>query len=409
MHGITVQPGAMSKPEPRTPRRAMAAGRPAGRSRQWLARRGGLAVAVPAALTIALAGPAFATPGGPRPGAATVLAPADVSSPAGPLVSGYQRAKCAVTRGGSDASGTAVVVSDCDGSAAQDWTIEADGTIRAGGMCLDVLSQGTANKTPVDLNACTGGASQHWRTAGGAIVNTAAVKCLDDPRFVTANGTGLEIYACNGGANQLWSPKSWDLTADFARHPAYNPLPDYYRDPGTWTFEYGTQGQQNTYRLQTNNTALIVRSCHVNDVYRWDDHGINPFTTYNGGPPRPAFCGGADNLAGHAVNVSPGAVLNTGNTVGVDEIIAWKSPITGQVSVTATIQGINPREQGITWELYQGGNNLTGPVTENNNQLSTIGPLSVPVTTGQILYLEIGSGSNDGDFDDSTLTLRIDS
>jgi hypothetical protein len=99
-----------------------------------------------------------------------------VSSPAGPIVSGYQRTKCVTTSGGSDASGALVVVGDRDGSAGQDWTVGADGTIRTGGMCLDVLNQGTASKTPVDL------------------------------------GTGLEIYACNAGAKQLWSQSGWVIS-----------------------------------------------------------------------------------------------------------------------------------------------------------------------------------------------------
>ena len=295
------------------------------------------------------------------------------------------------------------------GSAGQDWTIGADGTIRTGGMCLDVLNQGTASKTPVDLGTCTGGASQRWTAAVGTFVNAASGKCLDDPRFVTADGTGLEIYACNAGANQLWSPKSWNLTTDFARHPTYNPAPDFYGDHGTWSFEYGTQGQQSSYALDIFDKTFNA-DCSVHNVFFWADGKLDPFVAYNSGPTIVGPCGGddAETWTGDAVIVSPGAVTGVGDSVGVDSVIGWKSPMTGRVTVTATIQGANRFEQGITWELYEGGVDLTGPVTENADQLSAIGPLSVPAASGQSLYLEIGSGSNDGDFDDCTLAFTIE-
>jgi hypothetical protein len=273
-------------------------------------------------------------------------------------------------------------------------------------MCLNIYQQGTANKTPVDLDTCTGGAGQQWTTSGGIIVNPASGKCLDDPRWVTADGTPMEIYTCNGGANQEWSPKFWNLTSDIARHPTYNPAPDYYGDHGVWSYEYGTQGQQSTYQLDALHKALN-QTCHVQNIYQWADDGLDPYVAYNDGPAIDRFCGYAENWAADAVNVSPGAITDNGYTVGVDGIIEWKSPITGVVNVTATIQGVNTFEQGVTWELYEGGVDLTGPVTETNDQLSTIGPLAVSVTSGQPLYLEIGSGSNDGDYDDCTLTFNI--
>ena len=136
MRGITVLLGAIGRAERGTVRRAPDTGRSTSRPGRRLALRGGLAVTVPAVLAVALAGPATAAPaaGSAIPVGSQshgrVGTPAAQSSPAGPIVSGYRSTKCAVTSGGSDANDTPVVIGDCDGSAAQDWTIEADGTIQ---------------------------------------------------------------------------------------------------------------------------------------------------------------------------------------------------------------------------------------------------------------------------------------
>jgi hypothetical protein len=312
-----------------------------------------------------------------------------------------------VPSGGSDASDTPVVIADCDGSAAQDWSFEA-ATIQSGGKCLDIYRQGKANKTPVDLYTCTGGANQEWASEDGTLVNPASGKCLDDPRFNTTDGTQLEIYTCNGGANQQWNtPLSaiWNLATDFASHPSLNPAPGQYGDSSVWSYEYGTAGQQGTYELDTRNN--IDSNCNVKNVYQWTNKGQNPFVAYNAGPTIDAFCGLAENWNGHTIIVSPGASSSGGS--GVASIIGWKSPITGEVTVSATIKGINPSEPGITWELYQGGENLTGPIIETSDRLSTIGPVNVAVTSGQSLYLVIGAGSTDGQFDDCALTFTVES
>jgi hypothetical protein len=130
--------------------------------------------------------------------------------------------------------------------------------------------------------------------------------------------------------------------------------------------------------------------------------------SYNAGATIPGFCGYAETWNSHTVFVSSGAA-STGGDQDVDAIIAWNPPVSGEVTVSATIEGINTYEPGITWELYQGDTDLTGPITETGNRLSTIGPMSVTVTKGQPLYLEIGAGDTNGEFDDSALTFTIKS
>ena len=89
------------------------------------------------------------------------------------------------------ANDTKIVMWDCNGSAAQNWTIEADGTIQINGKCMDIYRDEKKNKAPVELWTCTGGANQQWQARNGTLVNPVSGKCLDDPRFNTADGTQL--------------------------------------------------------------------------------------------------------------------------------------------------------------------------------------------------------------------------
>jgi hypothetical protein len=121
----------------------------------------------------------------------------------GPIVSGYRNTKCVEDSNDSTVNDTKIVMEDCNGSPAQNWAIETDGTIRINGKCMDIYRDEKTNKAPVELWTCTGGANQQWE-AGTSLVNPVSGKCLDDPRFNTTDGTQLEIYTCNGGRNQQW-------------------------------------------------------------------------------------------------------------------------------------------------------------------------------------------------------------
>jgi hypothetical protein len=133
------------------------------------------------------------------------VTPAGPATPTGPIIAGDDTAKCVDDNGDSSANGTHVQMYDCNGSAAQNWTIETDGTIRINGSCMDITGAGTANGTLVELWTCNGGANQQWLPVNGMLVNPVSGRCLDDTGFNTANGTQLEIWDCNGGSNQQWA------------------------------------------------------------------------------------------------------------------------------------------------------------------------------------------------------------
>ncbi|WP_223297656.1 ricin-type beta-trefoil lectin domain protein [Catenulispora acidiphila] len=51
---------------------------------------------------------------------------------------------------------------DCNGSAAQQFTVKPDGSLGIMGKCMDVTSSGTADGTKVQLYECKGTGAQKW-------------------------------------------------------------------------------------------------------------------------------------------------------------------------------------------------------------------------------------------------------
>ena len=114
--------------------------------------------------------------------------------------------KCVDVSGANTANGTRIQLWDCNGTAAQRWTMATDGTIRALGKCMDVSGGSTANGARVQLWDCNGTGAQRWQyTAGRDLVNPQSNKCLDATGVSSANGTPLQIWSCTGGANQKWT------------------------------------------------------------------------------------------------------------------------------------------------------------------------------------------------------------
>ncbi|MEU9284610.1 ricin-type beta-trefoil lectin domain protein [Streptomyces sp. NPDC048275] len=119
--------------------------------------------------------------------------------------------KCLDVAGANSANGTAVQLYDCNGTAAQQWSVGSDGTIRALGKCLDVTGNATANGTRLQLWDCGGGANQKWTvSAARDIVNPQADKCADVTGNTSANGTPIQIWSCTGAANQKWTAPAAD-------------------------------------------------------------------------------------------------------------------------------------------------------------------------------------------------------
>ncbi|MEV6897844.1 ricin-type beta-trefoil lectin domain protein [Amycolatopsis sp. NPDC051372] len=114
--------------------------------------------------------------------------------------------KCVDVNGNVDADGTAIQLFTCNISAAQQTTVQSDGTIRMKSRCLDATNGGTANNTTVQLFTCTGGSGQRWfQRPDGQVENPASGRCLSTLNGGDADGTRLVLFDCQYSPNQRWS------------------------------------------------------------------------------------------------------------------------------------------------------------------------------------------------------------
>ena len=95
-------------------------------------------------------------------------------------------------------NGTPVQSFPCNDTAAQLWTVGADGTLRVVSRCLRAPSGAGG---PVRIWACDGSAGQQWQRRGGGLVNVATGLCLAGSGTPNARPT---LRACNGSASQRW-------------------------------------------------------------------------------------------------------------------------------------------------------------------------------------------------------------
>ncbi|MGD0555192.1 MAG: glycoside hydrolase family 3 C-terminal domain-containing protein [Streptosporangiaceae bacterium] len=132
------------------------------------------------------------------PGTATSTAAAT-----GPIT-GYE-GLCLDDRSASTADYNPIQVYTCNGTDAQQWTVESNNTLEVLGMCLDVDGAGTTNGTTVDLYTCNGTGAQTWEPqSDGELINPNSGKCLDDTGY-GGSGTQVQIWTCDDTSNQQWT------------------------------------------------------------------------------------------------------------------------------------------------------------------------------------------------------------
>ena len=119
-------------------------------------------------------------------------------------ITGYE-GLCLDDRAASTAAFNPIQVYNCNGTNAQQWTVESNGALEVLGMCLDVDAAGTANGTLVDLYSCNGTGAQDWvHESNGELENPNSGKCLDDTGY-GGSGTQAQIWACADTSNQQWT------------------------------------------------------------------------------------------------------------------------------------------------------------------------------------------------------------
>src|SRR5579875_2704267 len=119
-------------------------------------------------------------------------------------VTGYE-GLCLDDRSASTANYNPVQVYTCNGTSAQQWTVEPGNTLEVLGKCLDVDAAGTSDGTTVDIYTCNGTGAQTWvPQSNGSLLNPESGKCLDDTGY-GGSGTQVQIWDCSGNANQEWT------------------------------------------------------------------------------------------------------------------------------------------------------------------------------------------------------------
>ncbi len=107
----------------------------------------------------------------------------------------------------TSSSTNAAELSGCTGASTQTWTIEANGTVKAGnGDCLDVHDSGTSAGTEIDYGGCNSMASQQWRIqSDGSLLNPESGLCAEPKGGADTSGTALVLESCSHTAIQEWT------------------------------------------------------------------------------------------------------------------------------------------------------------------------------------------------------------
>jgi len=113
--------------------------------------------------------------------------------------------RCIDIPGGVPNAGTLLQTYDCNGTDAQKWAFQSDGTLRAMGKCMDPAGGALANGTPIQLADCNGNAVQRFTlTAARTLQNVSSGRCVDIKDWNGSNGAALQLWDCAATANQIW-------------------------------------------------------------------------------------------------------------------------------------------------------------------------------------------------------------
>jgi len=186
--------------------------------------------------------------------------------------------RCVDVAGGSSADGTPVQLWGCNGTGAQQWTVDGD-EVKALGKCLDVSGGARTDSAKIQLYGCNGTGAQKWAARSGELVNTDSGKCLDATGRSSAAGTRLIIYTCAASTNQLWTlPGATQppTTAPTTKAPA---TAAGKKGVSTWDFPGVAGGIKDVkaswyYNWGTNNDAMPADAEFVPMI--WDENVDTP-------------------------------------------------------------------------------------------------------------------------------------
>ncbi len=129
------------------------------------------------------------------------------ASPGTPTASGEitQAGNCLGNANNLNTEGNPIEVTACSGGSGQAVSLLSNSNIGLEGGCLDVVAAGTSPGSDVDWYPCNGTVAQDWTVeTNGEIENPNSGLCLTNP----ANGSQLELEDCTGTSDQVWSVPS---------------------------------------------------------------------------------------------------------------------------------------------------------------------------------------------------------
>ncbi len=130
--------------------------------------------------------------------------------------------RCLEITGNTMTAGTPIQLWDCNGLGGQEWVPQADGTVKnpQSGLCLTSRNAQTANGTRLEIQPCTGAASQRFIVTPGLLfdetpINAPGGNCVDVIGANTgSNGNRVVSWDCLREANDQswWHTSNGSLT-----------------------------------------------------------------------------------------------------------------------------------------------------------------------------------------------------
>ncbi|WP_405762036.1 ricin-type beta-trefoil lectin domain protein [Streptomyces sp. NBC_00045] len=113
---------------------------------------------------------------------------------------------CMDAPNGNSGNGQRPELWGCNGLDAQQFDVNANGTLTLKGQCMAAIGNQTAPGTAAIFWQCLGEGGQQWLPrADGSIYNPQSDTCLDVPWANREWGTLFQLYGCNGTPAQRWS------------------------------------------------------------------------------------------------------------------------------------------------------------------------------------------------------------
>jgi Ricin-type beta-trefoil lectin domain len=171
--------------------------------------------------------------------------------------------KCLDDTNDSTANGNKIQIWSCNGDAAQQWSVQTNGTITINGKCLDDTGGSTKNGTKVQLYACIpGDLNQQWaqQEPDDRVVSLKSLKCLDDTGGSKTNGTAVQIWSCLENLNQAWSLPLSMRSPTALEEPAVGTISEILGTGPCLDDEFG---------LPYPGTPIVLESCNGSREQQW--------------------------------------------------------------------------------------------------------------------------------------------